>query len=313
MKLIRNFFIVLLSILIIILMLFMLFNQTLFTTIFEPYNSTQYFEDSGIYESMEYELENELLSDIEANSNSTNIIINLIINRVIDSLVTDERVEAISDELQIIFWDYITGENDSIGNLSLFEDINKFTNIIKNEADKVDIQDGFFPSTLINEIEIILDSTIPSSVELQNYLEDETMQYLDSARFYYHEIEIIKAYIFALILILFLLIIIFSRNLMKSIKSFSYIFSITAILAFIPIILINVIDKKEIIDELILLDITSTFQTSLLNVLDFAINDITRVSVMYSFIFLAIGLLFLIVYKVLNKITNRAKKNENIE
>lgn len=312
MKFIKNSIIIVLSIMLILLTLLVILHQSISTTIIKPYDTQHYIEDSGIYVVLESEAKEKILNDIEVNSNSTNILFNVVMKKVVDSLVTEEKIAETSDELQTIFWDYITGESDSIENLSLFEDMNNIKNIIENEVNKVS-DENIFLSTLKNEILHVLEKTLPVSIELKNYIDDESMYYLDNARYYYQQIQIIKVYVYALILILVLLILFVSRKLKKSTRTVGYTLTISGILAFLPPIFINFVNKDIFYDQFVLINLPDSFYLPILNIFDLMINEFTRSMILLSLIVLALGIILLIIYKLSDKISNRYRNSENVD
>ncbi len=297
MKIFRNFFLVLLSIICILLIPLTLVYESLNTTILKPYETINYLNESGIYQEAEIVIEEEIYKMIESMGSDT-VIPSTIFSNIISKSITKEWISYFSKDIQTSLWQYIIGESDTIGVISLTEFNNYVKEMTENEISNILDSNPAFENLINSQIVGLL----PESIDMNDYIVN-----VEKAKDYYQMMKLFEVYMYLVLAFILIFVLILSWNLRKTAKWLGVTFTITGFITFIPAILFNVIDKQIFYYRIQNVDFYKYFESSITSLVDLLVNDITINLSMFSFVVLIFGVFCLLLNKVLSRRSDRQK------
>lgn len=303
----KKFFLMLLTLILVITIPVAIFLNALSTTAIEPYRSISYIEKSGIYNELERVIRDESANYQVDSEEIGSEIINTIVNRVVDEIVTSEWLASKSAILQTNLWDYILGKTNSIYPISFQDFWQSFMIITEEELNKY--TDSKLPNELLsNGIMKGFEEKLPHELDIMstygiNYSD------LDLVKKYYN-LGIKALYILysTIIISIFLGIFLLFKS-KKVLLWLGKIFIISGIISFIPIGL-KQLYQGELLTKINLTGILLNFEDGLLNLFDLVALDIVNSILFYSTIILLLGISLLIIAK--NNNINRLKQQRTI-
>ncbi|MGD9677528.1 MAG: hypothetical protein AB7V16_04050 [Vulcanibacillus sp.] len=299
MKYFKNFMLILLSIIFILLIPLTLVYESLNTTILKPYETIRYLDESGIYQEAEIVAEEEILKQLE----SLDIIIpSDMLGNLISRTVTEDWISHFSKEIQYLLWRYIVDESDTIGPLSLTEFNIYVKEIAKDEVNK--FTGGI--SFLENSVNTYIDQFLPQSIDINDYFSDYTQQ-IEEIKKNYQLMKVLEIVIYILLAFIIVIGAILASNFKKTLRWLGIVFTITGTLTLVPALLINVIDKKKFYTEFLNHDFYQYLNSSVMTLLDLIINDIAVKLSILSVSVLIVGVFFLLFSKVFKERSSTSK------
>jgi len=299
MKYFKNFLLILVSIVFIILLPLTLVYESLNTTILKPYETIRYLDESGIYQEAETVVEEEVLKKID----SLDIIIpSDILSNLISRSITEEWISYFSKETQNSFWRYIVDESEILGPLSL-TDFNIYVKEIAID-ELSNVSDGI--SFLENSINTNIDRFLPKTISIDDIFIDYTQQ-IEEIKKNYQTMKFLEIVIYILLAFIIVIGAILASNFKKTIRWLGIVFTITGTLTLVPALLINIIDKQNFYTEFLNHDFYQYLNSSVTTLLDLIINDIVVKLSMLSVGVLIVGVFFLLFSKVFKARSSKSK------
>lgn len=301
-KVLRNFLIILLSIICIILIPLILVYESLNTTILKPYESISYLNESGIYQDAEVVLEETIINKM-GSLEIASFMPSTILNNLVSNSVTIDWISYFSKDIQTSLWKYITDDTDKISDISLTGYSIYIKEMASNEINTLTNGNSSFLEDTINTK---IDQLMPESINLNDYFSDYT-NYIEKVKGYYQTMKVFEVVIFLLLAFIIIFVAILSANLKKTLSSLGIIFSITGILTLLAALFLNVIDKQFFYAQLQNLEFYGYFESSVTKLMDLLVNDITMNLSMISFVVMIVGVFLLLISKVLKTKTDKSK------